>query len=45
MILFSPKYNGIRWLLDRYGIREYLDQELVPLFTPSPPYYPEGLTN
>ena len=44
MILCSPRSDGIRWILGIHGIREDIDQELVPLVTPSPPFSPEGLT-
>ena len=45
MNLFSTRSYGIRWILVRYGIREDIYQELDPVFTLSPPSYPEGLAN
>ena len=45
MIIFSPRYDDIRWILGMHGRREDLPQDLVPVFTPSHPYSPEGINN
>ena len=45
MIFFSPRSDGIRCILVRHGIIEDLSQELVPVVTPIPPSYTEGITN
>ena len=45
MIIFSPRYDDIRWILGMHGRREDLPQDLVPVFTPSHPSSPEVITN
>ena len=45
MILFSPIFDGIRWIILIHGRREDLAQYLVPVVTPSRPSSPEGITN
>ena len=45
MILCIPRYDGIRFLIGRHGIRYDIAQDLVPVVTTSTPSYPEGLNN